>query len=94
MEEEQDVMQEPSSTDPLAGLQGRDTVNLEIAAAVLNCQVKHVITLRNEGKLKHASKNDRLITVSSLRQYMAKRRPMNRSTSVIEQPTRELTMVS
>lgn len=93
MEEEQDSMEEPSITDPLAGLQGRDTVNLEIAATALNCQVKHVITLRNEGKLKHASKNERLITVSSLRQYMAKRRPMNRSTSVIEQPTRELTMV-
>lgn len=73
--------QTTTNDDPLAGLTGRDTVTIEQAAMLLGCQEKYVVTLRNEGKLRHQSKNDRLITVASLRQYMAKRRPVTRSTT-------------
>ncbi len=59
--------------DLLDGLQGRDTVSLERAAEALNCQVKHVVTLRNQGKLKHGPKRDDRITVASLRAYLAAR---------------------
>lgn len=70
-----------ANADPLAGLNGRDTVSIEQAATMLNCSEKHVVTLRNAGKLKHASKNDRLITVASIRQYATNRRSTGRSTT-------------
>jgi hypothetical protein len=54
-------------------LQGRETVSLEVAARALNCQVKYVVRLRNAGKLKHGPKRDDLITVASLRTYLAAR---------------------
>jgi len=54
-------------------LQGRETVPLAVAAQVLNCQEKYVIRLRNQGRLKHSSKRDDLITVASLRSYVAAR---------------------
>ena len=57
----------------LSTLQGRETVPLEVAARVLNCQIKYVVRLRNAGKLKHGPKRDDLITVASLRSYLAAR---------------------
>ncbi len=57
----------------LSNLQGRETVPLEMAARVLNCQIKYVVRLRNAGKLKHGPKRDDLITVASLRSYLAAR---------------------
>jgi hypothetical protein len=57
----------------LSTFQGREMVPLEVAARVLNCQIKYVVRLRNAGKLKHGPKRDDLITVASLRSYLAAR---------------------
>src|SRR5262249_55311718 len=62
----------------LDNLQGRETVSLAVAAQVLNCQEKYVIRLRNQGRLKHGSKRNDLITVASLRSYVAARRKRGR----------------
>lgn len=63
-----------STSSDLDQMEGRATVSIEDAASMLDCQVKRVLALRNQGKLKHAPKRDNLITVASLRAYMATRR--------------------
>jgi len=66
--------QEAQQEDMLMNLQGRETVALAVAARVLNCQESYVVRLRNAGKLKHGSKRKDLITVASLRSYLATRK--------------------
>lgn len=72
--------------DLLANLSGRDTVSLEDAAKVIGCQVKHVTSLRNEGKLKHGSRSNERITVASLRAYLANRKRRSSSPTTEKLP--------
>jgi hypothetical protein len=58
----------------LAGLSGRATLPLETAAAIIGCEIKHVQSLRNQGKLKHAPKAKNMITVASIKSYLMLRR--------------------
>jgi hypothetical protein len=58
----------------LAGLSGRATLPIERAAAIIGCEIKHVQALRNQGKLKHAPKAKNMITVASIKSYIAMRR--------------------
>jgi hypothetical protein len=73
-DQEQEMNESTEDQEAMLGnLQGRETVPLEVAARVLNCQIKYVVRLRNAGKLKHVPKRDDLITVASLRSYLAAR---------------------
>jgi hypothetical protein len=66
---------EKSSEHPaLAGLSGRATLPIETAAAIIGCEIKHVQALRNQEKLKHAPKARNMITVASIKSYLAIRR--------------------
>jgi hypothetical protein len=58
----------------LAGLSGRATLPIETAAAIIGCEIKHVQSLRNQGKLKHAPKARNMITVASIKSYLTIRR--------------------
>ncbi len=56
----------------LKGLRGNDTVSIEQAALVLGHEdTRYVVRLRNDDTLKHKPKREDLITVASLRAYMA-----------------------
>jgi hypothetical protein len=73
-QEEQRISQSNGSEEGLLkGLQGSDTVTVEQASQVLGHEdTRYVVRLRNEGTLKHKPKREDLITVASLRAYLAK----------------------
>jgi hypothetical protein len=59
--------------DVLKGLKGTDTVSLEVAAQALGHEdTRYVVRLRNDETLKHRPNREDLITVASLRAYLAK----------------------
>lgn len=69
------------NTDPitsqypaLIGLSGRDTIPIEKVAEMVGSDIKYVQSLRSKGTLKHAAKSNNLITVASLKTYLATRR--------------------
>lgn len=72
--EEQRISQDDGSEEGLLkGLKGSDAVTIEQAAQVLGHEdTRYVVRLRNEETLKHKPKREDLITVASLRAYLAK----------------------
>jgi len=69
----------------LKGLQGKDTVTVEQAAQVLGHEdTRYVVRLRNEGTLKHKPKHEDLITVASLRAYLATHKRRTPTTEKLE----------
>jgi|SRR5581483_985521 hypothetical protein len=60
----------------LIGLSGRATLPIEQVAQMIGSDIKYVQSLRSKGTLKHAAKSKDLITVASLKTYLAtKRKP-------------------
>ena len=72
-EEQRSSQDDASEEGLLKGLKGSDAVTIEQAAQVLGYEdTRYVVRLRNEETLKHKPKREDLITVASLRAYLAK----------------------
>jgi hypothetical protein len=85
-------IKETSKTGMWDGFTSHSTVPVETASKMLNVSINQVKTLRSKGTLRHAARNQNLITIASLKAYYESRSKRNQS-KVIEADKPTLSLV-